>query len=96
MSSDSYQQRKNIIHDLSVEIEELMKDNSVLRVQLKSSEENVANLRLEVVRLENGTIELIARLEDAHNEIGRLGMVLKHQTDNLDTVSALLPYRENT
>ena len=96
MTSDSYQQRKNIIHDLTVEIDELMKDNAILRVQLKSSEENVANLRLEVVKLENGTIEPVARLEDAHNEIGRLGMVLKHQTDNLDAVNHLPPYREKT
>jgi chromosome segregation ATPase len=77
-----YQNRQDLIHDLARQIEELLKDNELLKQQLEQSDSEKAKFQVQVMQLENGQIELIAKLEDSQSEVGRLGMVLKHQTQN--------------
>jgi hypothetical protein len=89
MSSNDYQQRNDLIHDLSVQIDDLLKDSVVLNLQLKSANEEVAKLKVEIVRLENGQIELRVKLENANNEVGRFAIVLNQQAVNLESIQKL-------
>jgi hypothetical protein len=79
MSTSDYQNRKDIIHDLAVQIDDLLKDNIQFNLQLKLRDEEVARLKIEIVLMEDGRIELQAKLQDANDEVGRLGVVLHQQ-----------------
>lgn len=89
MSTSDYQNRKDIIHDLAVQIDDLLKDNIQFNLQLKLRDEEVARLKVEIVLMEDGRIELQAKLQDANDEVGRLGMVLHHQISDQETISRL-------
>ncbi len=78
---------------------ELTRENQFLKMTLRSETHKVADLKVQVRKLESGHIELVVKLEnankeierltikleDADNEVGRLGMVLRHQIQNLES-----------
>lgn len=86
MANSDYEARQDVIHDLTRQIEELLKDNEILKRQLEEADMDAAKFKVQVMQLENGQIELIAKLEESKNEVSRLGMVLKHQESNLEAV----------
>ncbi|HAC90246.1 MAG TPA: hypothetical protein DCF63_06375 [Planctomycetaceae bacterium] len=75
---------------------ELTRENQSLMMSLSEESKKVADLKVQLIKLENGHIELVIKLEnadkeierltikleDAENEIGRLGIVLRHQLEN--------------
>jgi phage shock protein A len=52
-----YQNRQDLIHDLARQIEELLKDNELLKQQLEQSDSEKAKFQVQVMQLENGQIE---------------------------------------
>jgi len=72
---------------------ELIRENKNLILSIQEGEAIIADLKLELIKLENGQIELIVKLEnatdeisdltvklqDANNEVGRLSMVVRRQ-----------------
>jgi len=63
-------------------IEQLEDENGELVIKLKSSDIEIAELKIEIKRLADGQVELNIKLSGAINEIGRLGMVIKHRLDS--------------
>jgi predicted nuclease with TOPRIM domain len=55
-------------------------ENNELSNKLQHAETENASLKSANERLENRLLVLSEQLEDANNEIGRLGMVLRHRT----------------
>ena len=82
-----------VIQDLTRQIEALMKENDALKRQAEQADSEASRFKVEVMQLESGQLELVARLEDSMNEVNRLGMVLKHQADNLSIVQHLPPHK---
>lgn len=82
MPKETYEVTRNEAQTLN--IEELVKHSSGLTLKLQLADDEIAKLRLELKKLEDGQIELTVKLEDAKSEVGRLGMVLKHRADGLE------------
>lgn len=95
MANSDYEARQDVIHDLTRQIEELLNDNEMLKRQLEEADMDAAKFKVQVMQLENGQIELIAKLEESKNEVSRRGMVLKHQESNLEAVRKLGPYKRS-
>lgn len=95
MANSDYEARQDVIHDLTRQIEELLKDNEILKRQLEEADMDAAKFKVQVMQLENGQIELIAKLEESKNEVSRLGIVLNHQESNLEAVRKLGPYKRS-
>lgn len=57
----------------------VVQENTELSSKLQQAETEVANLKSANERMEHRLLALSEKLEDANNEIGRLGMVLKHR-----------------
>lgn len=91
MAESEYQKRKDVIHDLTVYIEDLLKDNAALNVQLRSADKQVATLKVELMRMENGQLELTAKFNNAQDEVGRLEMILHHQQQDNVSIQNLPP-----
>ncbi len=60
-------------------------ENAELTTKLQLAEAEISNLKSANKRLENGLLTLSEKLEDANNEIGRLGMVLKHRAKEVSS-----------
>jgi hypothetical protein len=73
-------------NELYQHLDGLVAENKALTMKLKLADAEIATLRIEVARLENGQLELSVKLEDANNEVGRIGMVLTHNYDALATL----------
>jgi regulator of replication initiation timing len=56
-----------------------------LTTKLQQAETENASLKLANEQLENRVLTLSEKLEDANNEIGRMGMVLKHRTKDMES-----------
>jgi predicted nuclease with TOPRIM domain len=61
----------------------VVQENIELMSKLELAEAKIANLKSTNERLEYGFQALSDKLEDANNEINRLGMVLKHRTKDM-------------
>jgi len=57
----------------------VFQENNELSTKLQQAETENASLKSTIGQLENRLLTLSEKLEDANNEIGRLGMVLKHR-----------------
>ena len=88
MTRDDYQSRQDILHDHVLHIEDLGKDNAALTLRLKFAESEIGRLKVEIERLANGMVELVVKVEESDNEVGRLGIVLLHPVDSDDVKSA--------
>jgi len=70
-------------NELYQRLDDLVMENKELTIKLELSNSEIANLRIEVKRLEDGQLELSVKLDESKNEIGRLGMRLKHHYADL-------------
>lgn len=91
MSIESYKTLQDSVLTHKVVIDDLIRENETLKLQLEAADAKIANLTVKVIKSETGEHELIVQLEDANGEVGRLGMVLKHQSDNLTSIQRLSP-----
>lgn len=66
-----------VLHKLV--IDELIKENETLKIDLEHADKKIGELTVQLIRLENGQLELVAKLEHANSEISRLEMILPHQ-----------------
>ena len=69
-------------------INEVIRKNNELVFKLQHAEAEIASLKSANNRLEHSLLTLSEKLEDANNEIGRLGMVLKHRVINMQSVQS--------
>jgi len=82
MTTESYQKRREIHQTLR--IDELVKENADLTLQLKACEAEIERLKSANERLGDGLLTVTEKLENANNEIDRLDMVMKrHRADSL-------------
>jgi small ligand-binding sensory domain FIST len=77
MSSENYLVRRDIAQ--TIRIDELVKDNARLIIQLRDSEAEIGHLRFQVERMEDGTQALTIRLENSIKEVGRMSVDLMHR-----------------
>lgn len=67
-------------------IDDLVQDNAGLTIKLQLAKTEIGSLKLEIERLEGGHLALTVKLQDANNEVARMGMVLKHQVKDLESI----------
>ena len=84
MSTESYLTRRNIYQTLR--IDELVKENAGLTLKLQIADIEIGHLKFEVEQSKEGQLALIVKLEESDNEVGRLGMVLKHQVKDMEFI----------
>jgi small ligand-binding sensory domain FIST len=75
MSSESFRARKDIAQ--TIRIDQLVKDNASLIIQLQDSDAAIGHLRFQIERLQDGTQTLTMKLEDSIKEVGRISVALK-------------------
>ena len=63
----------------------VVQENIELSTKLLHAETENASLKSANARLENMLLALSEKLADANNEIGRLGMVLRHRTKDMQS-----------
>ena len=63
----------------------VVQENNELSTKLQHAEIEIARLKSANERLENRLLTLNEQLEDANNEIGRMGMVLKHRKKDIQS-----------
>jgi chromosome segregation ATPase len=63
----------------------VFRGNNELSTRLQYAETENASLKAANEQLENRLLVLSEKLEDANNEIGRLDMVLKHRTKDMQS-----------
>ena len=73
-------------NELYQSMDGLVEENKELTIKLSLAETLVADLKIEIKRLEDGQLVLDVKLEDSHNEAGRLSLLLKHRYDDLETL----------
>jgi hypothetical protein len=61
-------------------------ENGELRLKLLAANDEIGNLKLEVKRLEDGSLELSIKLEDIAIEKARMVMVTKHRVEAIEHV----------
>lgn len=81
--------KHDLVNGWTLKLDELLNNVSDLTIKLALANGEIANLKLEAIKNEDGRIELVAKLEDAQNEEGRLRMVVKHQIDNRELIKHL-------
>lgn len=74
MTLDNEWVKLNVAQKIS--IAELKAKNKELIIQLEDAGIEIAKLKLEVTKLENGQLALNIKLIEATNEIGRLSLLL--------------------
>lgn len=60
-----------------ISIAELKQKNDALTIRLEDAGVEIANLKLEIARQEDGRLALNVKLVEANSEIGRLTLLLK-------------------
>lgn len=70
MQPQGYPERQDLIQDLIVQIDDLHKDNDTLTIRLKLAEAYIGKLKIENVRIQDGQLELVAKLLDSGKELG--------------------------
>ena len=60
-------------------LDQLLDLNTALTIKLGLADTEVARLKLEVTRLEDGQLSLTVKLQESENEVGRLTMVVTRQ-----------------
>ncbi len=67
-------------------VNELILENAGLTLKLQAYEAEIGSLKSANNQLVNGLLTVTEKLEKAHNEIGRLDLVVKHHRDDKATV----------
>jgi len=77
MSRESYQARR--VSYQKTKTGKAPHDNAKLATQLQHAHAEVAALKLEIAKLENGLAQLNAKLQDAAHQVGILSLSTKRQ-----------------
>lgn len=73
-------------NELYHQLDDLIAHNKDLTLRLKLADTEIANLKIEVRRLEDGQLELKVKLADSQSEVGQMVMKLKHRSDALANI----------
>jgi hypothetical protein len=76
-------------YESNVCIDDVVRANQELATKLQQSEFENASLKSAIEQFEYRVLTLSEKLDDANNEIGRLGMVLQHRAKDMQTVRQL-------